>query len=116
MPKRQAQAGTFQRADLEPRASEERWVQGCAWQPQNTHGEHPRLWVGLEGSGLFLGEANALEVWDVKGAPTGSGTGWASWAEESQEFPGSAGHHINPLAIPQQSPSRDSCLLSQFHY
>lgn len=30
--------------------------------------------------------------------------GWASWAEESQEFPGLADHHINPLAIPSSLP------------
>lgn len=76
MHERQAQAGTFQRASLVPRASEDGQVRGCAWQLQNTLGEHPRLWVGLEGSGLFLGEANAPEVCNVKGLQQARGLVW----------------------------------------
>jgi hypothetical protein len=40
-----------------------------------------------------------------QGALTGLGAGWASWAGESQEFPGSAGHYINPLATPTPAAS-----------
>lgn len=51
-----------------PRASEERQVQGCALQPQNIHGEHSRLWVGLEGSRLSLGEWRARDVKELQQA------------------------------------------------